>query len=116
MRTSRVRIILTTFPANDEKRAKELAQTLVRNRWAGCVWVLPQMFSVYHWEGNLTEDREMLVVVKTDIRQCKDAENAIKRLHPYSVPEIITLKPENVHKDYEAWLTSYLSEPESKNP
>ena len=109
MKPSRVRLILTTFPAKEEEKARAAARDLIRDRLAACVWVLPPMFSVYFWEGKIVEDVELLMVIKTDSRHCAKVVSALKTRHPYSVPEIVTLKPEDVNADYERWLVGYLS-------
>lgn len=109
MKPTRVRLIVTTYPVKSGEEARAAARTLIRERLAACVWVLPPMFSVYFWDGKITEDTEILLVVKTDSRHCARAVTSLKKLHPYSVPEIITLKPEEVNAEYERWLVGYLS-------
>jgi periplasmic divalent cation tolerance protein len=109
MTRTRVRLVVTTFPAGNEEGVKKAARALVSRKLAACVWILPPMFSIYFWEGKVTQESEVLMVVKTSVAQRDQAVAALRELHPYSIPEIVTLKPEAVNPDYERWLCDYLS-------
>lgn len=86
-RTTDALLVLTTYP--DAAGAEVLARTLVRERLAACVNVLPRMTSIYIWEGEENRGEEHQLLIKTRAA-CFDALAArIRELHPYEVPELI---------------------------
>ena len=96
-------LILTTVP--DEQTAKNLARNLVENRLAACVTVSSPGDSIYRWEGKLTEDRELVLSIKTRASLFPSVEARINELHPYSVPELIALPIVRGSKPYLDWLS-----------
>src|SRR5690606_8951037 len=56
-------IVITTTSSTDE--AESLANGLVESRLAACVQILPQMTSIYSWEGKIEKDEEHLLLIKT---------------------------------------------------
>lgn len=103
-------ILLTTTP--DMVGAEKLAFLLVENRLAACVNILPEVQSIYHWEGKLARERECKLLIKTSSGIAGAARDFIKANHPYKVPEITTIGDKGdvtMHVDYWAWLTGYVS-------
>ena len=94
-------VVLIPVP---EDQARELARTLVRERLAGCVNVLPGTFSVYRWEGELSEDTESLLLVKTTQERYAALEARVRELHPYQIPEILALGVGQTPPEFAAWL------------
>jgi periplasmic divalent cation tolerance protein len=97
-------IVLSTLP-NPEKAA-EIARILVEERLCACVNLVPQIQSIYRWEGKVSEDHETLAIIKT-LRSQSDALTArLVALHPYQVPEVIVLPldPLRGHAPYLAWI------------
>jgi periplasmic divalent cation tolerance protein len=95
-------IVLTTWPADGDPAA--LAETLVRERLAACVNLLPEMESVYSWKGNIEHDRERQVIVKTTAARLDDLAARIASLHPYEVPELLVVKVDAGGKGYLKWM------------
>lgn len=81
-------VIFTTTP--DMITAEKLAYLLVENRLAACVNIVPEVQSVYYWEGKLTRERETKLMIKTSSACADRARKFIKANHPYKVPEITT--------------------------
>lgn len=96
------RVVLITAPDGDA--AVGLARQLVDERLAACVNVVPGVRSVYRWEGEVQEDPEALLVAKTRASLVPELERRLAHLHPYDVPECVTLAPEQVEARYLAWL------------
>ena len=94
-------VVLVTAPP---ERAPELARTLVAERLAGCVNILPGLQSVYRWDGNVAEDPETLLLIKTVGEQYPALEARIKELHPYEVPEIVALPFDRASPEFQSWL------------
>jgi periplasmic divalent cation tolerance protein len=82
-------LVLSTFP--DVETARRIAHTLVEERLAACVNVLPQIESIYRWQGKVEQSAEALCLIKTSIGRYQGLEDRIKALHPYEVPEIIAI-------------------------
>lgn len=94
-------IILTTLSASAD--AAVLARTLVSERLAACVNVLPPMVSVYRWKGTLEEDQEQQLVIKTTADRVDALEARLKELHPYELPEFLVLSAD-ASASYAEWL------------
>jgi periplasmic divalent cation tolerance protein len=95
-------VILITVPS--EELASKIAGYLVENKLAACVNILPQIRSVYYWEGKVCDDKELLLVVKTKSSIFEDLKKAVTELHSYDVPEIILLPINNGNKEYLQWI------------
>lgn len=95
-------IVLTTTPNIDE--AEALAEKIVDARLAACVQVMPQMTSVYVWEGKLQTEPEHLMLIKTLPEKYDELEAFITANHSYDVPEIIAIDVEKVSEPYLAWM------------
>ena len=87
--TSDVCIVLTTI--GSETEALALARTLVDERLAACVNVLPVMVSIYRWKGAVEQDQEHQVVIKTASERLPALETRLRQLHPYELPEFLVL-------------------------
>jgi len=94
-------IVLTTCP--DAASAERIARALVEEKLAACVNMLPPMRSIYRWEGQIEDATEQLLVIKT-AQQFAVVRDRIRSLHPYELPEIITVPIADGLPDYLAWL------------
>jgi periplasmic divalent cation tolerance protein len=95
-------LVLTTVP--DEGTGNELGRVLVGERLAACVTVSPAARSFYRWEGQLCDEAEHVLIIKTRASLYDRLETRIKSLHPYKVPEVIALPIERGSPDYLGWL------------
>ena len=94
-------IVLTTIGADAD--AAGLARTLVEERLAACVNILPAMNSIYRWKGKVEEDREQQLIIKTRKETLPALEARLRQLHPYELPEFIILDAE-ASSAYAAWV------------
>ena len=99
-------VVLTTTPNADE--AERLARTIVEDKLAACVQILPTMTSVYFWEGKIQTESEHLLVIKTLEKKFDALSKFLQENHSYDVPEIVALDAEKISDDYLNWLTKYL--------
>ena len=97
-----IRVVLCTFP--DEEAAAEAARTLVSENLAACGTLLPGARSIYCWEGKIEDAREVVVIFKISAANEKAFAARLLELHPYDVPEIISLPPSHVHEAYAQWV------------
>ena len=86
---SNAALVLTTLGANADAAA--LARTLVEERLAACVNVLPAMMSIYRWKGNVEQEREQQLLIKTTSERVAALQARLRELHPYDLPEFIVL-------------------------
>ena len=106
MQESKYIVILSTAGSADE--ASRIAEKLVSDRLVACVNIVPGIQSVYWWKDRVQKDQEVLMVMKTEKSKYQDVETAIKSLHSYEVPEIISLPLENGFEGYLKWIENTL--------
>jgi periplasmic divalent cation tolerance protein len=94
--------VLTNLP--DSESAFNLARELVHLRLAACVNVLAPVKSFYRWEGREEEASEVPVLIKTTRERYAELETAIRKRHPYSLPEIIAWPVERGLPEYLSWV------------
>ncbi len=94
-------VIMTTTGSREE--ARRLARGLVEERLAACVQMTP-VDSVYEWKGEVQEDAEILLFIKTRRDRYADVEACLRRHHSYEVPEILAVPVEAGLADYLAWV------------
>jgi len=102
------RVVFVTAP--DLEVAGKIARAVVEDRLAACASLLPGVTSIYRWRGEVLEDAEVLLLIKTRLEHLDDLERRVLELHPYEVPEFIALEPAHVEPRYLAWLQSETSE------
>jgi periplasmic divalent cation tolerance protein len=94
-------LVLTTLGAAEDAAA--LARTLVEERLAACVGVVPGLRSVYRWDGGISEDAEQQLLIKTSRPRLAALERRLGELHPFDLPEFIVLEGE-ASAAYGAWV------------
>ena len=95
-------IVLTTLGADAD--AATFARTLVEERLAACVNLLPEMTSVYRWKGSVEQERERQLVIKTSEGCLAALEIRLTELHPYEVPEFLVVRAGGGSDRYLAWM------------
>src|SRR5690242_8400269 len=100
-------VAFSTFP--DAETARRIARELVNEKLAACANVLPQIESIYCWQGKLEQSAEVLVLFKLTAARYADFEAKLKELHPYDVPEIIALRIAGGSRDYLSWVAENCS-------
>ena len=95
-------LVLTTIAAETDGPA--FARTLVEERLAACVNVCPPMTSVYRWKGQVEQDREQQVVIKTTTDRLAALEARIRELHTYELPEFLVVAADQGSAAYLEWV------------
>jgi len=98
--------IIVFVTCESEEQANTIAETVVTERLAACVNVLPRIRSCYVWEQKLTWSDEVLLLVKTTRGRFDQLQNRIKSLHSYSLPEIVSVTIDDAFDKYIAWIDS----------
>ena len=99
-------IVLCTCPTHED--AKAIARDLVAKKIAACVNIIPQITSVYAWQGEVHEASEHQLLIKTLKSQVAVLTQAIEKLHPYDVAEIITISIDGGNQAYLNWISESL--------
>lgn len=105
--TDYIQVVTTTEQRAD---AEGIAAALVKARLAACVQIIGPITSTYRWKGEVTTSQEWQCWAKTRQRLYGDVERAIRRLHPYEVPEILALPILAGSSDYLAWLDEQVAD------
>ena len=85
-----------------------LARALVEQRLVACVNLVPNVTSIYRWQGKIEQDEERLLVMKTRADRFEALRSAIVAQHSYEVPEIVALPLVAGHAPYLAWIDESL--------
>lgn len=102
--------VLIVFITVDKKElADKIAESLVEENLAACVNIVPQIESVYRWEGKITRQQELLLIAKTDLACYHLLESKVKELHTYTTPEIIAFPITQGSANYLEWLRGALN-------
>jgi periplasmic divalent cation tolerance protein len=96
-------IVVFMTAANGEE-ATRLADMLVGAHLAACVQILPEMESVYRWQGKIERQAEVLLIAKTTIGKFDDLEREVRALHSYDTPEIVAVPIVTGSAPYLEWL------------
>jgi periplasmic divalent cation tolerance protein len=100
-------IVVFMTAANGEE-ATRLADLLVGAHLAACVQILPEMESVYRWEGKIERQSEILLLAKTTTAKFADLEREVRALHSYETPEIVAVPIVTGSAPYLEWLEASL--------
>lgn len=101
MSSSDARVVLGTAPQDEAPR---IARTLVEEELAACINVLPNVRSFYWWEGEVNDDPESILVMKTAASRFEDLERRFREIHPDDVPECLALPVDQGAEAYVSWL------------
>jgi periplasmic divalent cation tolerance protein len=97
-------LVLTNLP--DAPSAERLATALVERRLAACVNQLAPCRSTYRWQGAVTCDDEIPLLIKTTAARYPALEAAIRELHPYELPEVVAVDIAQGLPAYLAWVAA----------
>ena len=95
-------VVFITAPGEDE--AAKIARALVGAKLAACVNIINNVRSIYTWQGNVEDDSELLMIVKTCRGLFNELSVKVRELHSYDVPEIIALPIIDGSEEYLKWL------------
>ncbi len=94
-------LVLVTCPTD---AAERITSAVLKIRLAACVNVVEIVHSRYWWKGKLESADESLLLIKTKAELFEKLVRAIKRVHPYEVPEIVELQMERGNREYLDWM------------
>lgn len=97
-------ILIAYCTCPDEDSGSRIASALIDRRLAACVNMLPDVRSFYRWQGQVEDDREVLLLIKTTTKNMPALRRAMDELHPYDVPELIACSLQDGLPDYLQWV------------
>ncbi|HSA55871.1 MAG TPA: divalent-cation tolerance protein CutA [Gemmatimonadaceae bacterium] len=100
-------VVLTTLANSDD--AATFVRALLDRRLIACGTLLPAARSLYRWEGNIADESEVVVLLKTRSAMLHALEAAFEELHPYEVPELLALPVTSGLEKYLAWISAETS-------
>ena len=98
-------VVLVTVASHSEATA--IATILIEEKLAACINVFPVQ-SIYQWEGNIQQESEFQLIIKTNLAKFTELSSRIQEIHSYEVPEIIALPIVSGSESYLGWLNSVL--------
>ncbi|MDR0823244.1 MAG: divalent-cation tolerance protein CutA [Endomicrobium sp.] len=98
-------IVFTTVP--NKKTANAIIKKILPTKLVSCINVIGKVESFYWWKNKICNANELLLIMKTPHHNFKKLEKCIKEIHPYEVPEIISINIANGSKDYLDWIREY---------
>ena len=101
-------VVLITVPPSN---ADDIARKLVECKLVACVNVVRDIKSLYWWEGKVVEDNEALLICKTRQDLLRELVDYVKKIHPYSVPEVLALSVSLGNPEYLKWVKESTREP-----
>jgi periplasmic divalent cation tolerance protein len=102
--------IVVLMTAANREEASRIAEMLVGARLAACVQILPEIESVYRWQGEVKRENEILLLAKTVASRFAELESKVRALHSYETPEIIAVPVTDSSSAYLGWLLTELRE------
>lgn len=99
-----IRMVYCTCP--DASVAETLARGLVEGRLAACVNILPEIRSIYRWQGEVQDDAECLMMIKTTQAAMNEVQRWLIEQHPYDEPEVIAVPVSEGSPGYLAWVAA----------
>jgi periplasmic divalent cation tolerance protein len=99
---SEISIVLIT--AGNQEEAAKIGRTLVEEHLAACANIVPGVRSIYRWKGQICDEQELLIIVKTRTSLFQALEKRVKELHSYEVPEIISFPVAGGLAQYLEWV------------
>ena len=95
-------VIYCTVP--NKRLAKDITKILMKHKLAACVSMVENVKSVFSWDGEICEEKEVLMMIKTRRSNYGKIKLVIEDMHSYNVPEIIALPIVDCSEDYLKWL------------
>jgi periplasmic divalent cation tolerance protein len=96
--------IVVFMTAANRDEAGRLAEMLVRDKLAACVQILPEMESVYRWQGQIERQNEILLIAKSKLSEFAALERKVRQIHSYETPEIVACPISAGSAPYLKWL------------
>ena len=102
-------IVISYTTINTEKDARKLAAQLVEEKLAACVNIIPKIRSIYEWDGEIHDEQEFMLIIKSPREKLDLVKGFIDKRHSYEVPEFISVDVIDGLPDYLQWVEDVTS-------
>ncbi|XP_053551335.1 protein CutA homolog [Bombina bombina] len=92
----------------NEQIAKEVARGILEKKLAVSVNIMPKTSSLYIWKGEIETSTEILLVVKTSTAKISELSGYIRYVHPFEMPDFISIPIEQGNPEYLRWMQEVL--------
>jgi periplasmic divalent cation tolerance protein len=99
---------LVLVTASSQSEGEAIAQALLQFKLAACVSLMP-IRSFYTWNGEVHNEAEWQLMIKTDLQNFSQLEAKVRELHSYEVPEIIALPIVMGSQPYLSWISEQVT-------
>lgn len=96
--------ILVYMTAPDHESARRIGKAVLERRLAACANILPQVESMYWWEGAIQSESEVVVLAKTVLALFEPLKTCVLGLHPYEVPCVVAVRLDHGHEPFLTWI------------
>ena len=96
-------LVISTCPAD---AAESIALALLEQHLCACVNIIPKVLSIYHWEGEIERGNESVLLMKTEGSKKEELLGALRRVHPYEVPEFVVVPIQWGSRPYLEWISA----------
>ncbi|MBK4775888.1 divalent-cation tolerance protein CutA [Candidatus Pantoea edessiphila] len=94
-------IIVCTLP---QQNSKDIAEKLLQTKLTPCITIIPEVVSYYMWKNKIKRDKEVQLLIKSDNEHQKALVTLLKKIHPYEIPEILSIPVNYADSEYHFWL------------
>ena len=99
-------ICIVYITASGKEEAADISRVLVEKELAACVNIYDNITSIYRWEGEVKDDRETVLFVKTQTSSVPEIKRIVRRMHSYDRPCILAIPIADADKDFADWVIS----------
>ena len=103
-------ISIVTVTVGTDEEALSIARTLVEEKLVACVQIIPRLRSIYRWKGEICDEAEQLLIMKTRYCLFSALQTRIRQLHSYEVPEIVSFPIADGLPEYLSWVIENTTE------
>lgn len=98
--------MLVYMTAKDGMEAKKIAAALLEKKLIACANIIDGVTSMYEWNGQMCEEGEAVVIMKSSERLFEELKSAVLSLHSYEVPALVGVKIDAGHEPFLSWVRS----------
>lgn len=98
--------------AASEQEAASIGKIVVEEGLAACANIIPQIRSIYRWKGEIWDERETLIIIKSKESLFEKIRSRIRELHSYEVPEITAIQLDRGDTAYLQWIEAVTAQGE----
>lgn len=107
-------IVLVLTTVGSEEQGIQIAETLVEKGHAACVNMIKRIRSIYRWKGEIWDDEEFLLLIKTRESLFESVRDTIRSIHSYELPEVLCVPIQSSDERVHAWILDSTLSLESK--